>query len=112
VEFMSGPVAGGALTRRLPRGGVALVENTRFWLGEEQNDPELAKTFAALGDLYVNDAFGSAHRAHSSTEAVAHLLKPAVAGFLMEKEVQYLGDLLRDLNDPFGAGLAGAESYG
>ncbi len=112
VEFIADPVAGGAVTRRLPRGGVALVENTRFWPGEEQNDPELAKTFAALGDLYVNDAFGSAHRAHSSTEAVAHLLKPAVAGFLMEKELQYLGDLLRDPKHPFVAVLGGAKISG
>ncbi|PYO71489.1 MAG: phosphoglycerate kinase, partial [Gemmatimonadetes bacterium] len=61
VEFVADPAAGVAATRRLPRGGVALVENTRFWPGEEQNDRELAKTFAALGDFYVNDAFGSAH---------------------------------------------------
>src|SRR2546430_10622602 len=89
VEFIPDPATGVAVTRRLPRGAVALVENTRFWPGEEKNDPELAKTFAALADLYVNDAFGSAHRAHASTEAVAHLLKPAVAGFLMEKELKY-----------------------
>src|SRR5207245_5195303 len=90
VESLPDPAAGVAATKRLPRGGVALVENTRFWRGEEQNDPQLAQTFAALGDFYVNDAFGSAHRAHASTEAVAHLLKPAVAGFLMEKELRYL----------------------
>ncbi|MGE5802919.1 MAG: phosphoglycerate kinase, partial [Gemmatimonadota bacterium] len=94
VEFIPDPANGAATSRRLTRGGVALVENTRFSPGEEQNDPALAKTFAALGDLYVNDAFGSAHRAHASTEAVAHLLQPAVAGFLMEKELQYLGQLL------------------
>ena len=82
IEFIPDPATGMAATRRLTRGGVALVENTRFWPGEEQNDAELAKTFAALGDLYVNDAFGSAHRAHASTAAVAHLLKPAVSGFL------------------------------
>ncbi len=64
----------------MPRGGVALAENTRFYPGEEQNDAELADRFAALGDMYVNDAFGSAHRAHASTEAIAHRLKPAVAG--------------------------------
>jgi len=58
VEFIPDPATGVAVTRRLPRGAVALVENTRFWPGEEKNDPELAKTFAALGDLYVNDAFG------------------------------------------------------
>ena len=112
VEFIPDPATGVAVTRRLPRGGVALVENTRFWPGEEKNDPELARTFAALGDLYVNDAFGSAHRAHSSTEAVAHLLKPAVAGFLMEKELQYLGNLLRDPKHPFVALLGGAKISG
>src|SRR6266542_2213012 len=94
VEFIPDPVPGAAATRRLPRGGVALVENTRFFPGEEENDPPLAATFAALGDFYVNDAFGSAHRAHASTEAIAHLLKPAVAGFLMEKELTYLGETL------------------
>ncbi|HEV2669609.1 MAG TPA: phosphoglycerate kinase [Gemmatimonadales bacterium] len=112
VELIPDPATGVAATRRLPRGGVALVENTRFWPGEEQNDPELAKTFAALGDLYVNDAFGSAHRAHASTEAVAHLLKPAVAGFLMEKELKFLGDLLSNPKQPFIAVLGGAKISG
>ena len=112
VEFIPDPATGAANTRRLTRGGVALVENTRFWPGEEQNDPDLAKTFAALGDLYVNDAFGSAHRAHSSTEGVAHLLKPAVAGFLMEKELEYLGQLLEDPRRPFIAVLGGAKISG
>ena len=112
VEFIPDPEAGAAATRRLPRGGVALVENTRFWPGEEANDPGLAATFAALGDLYVNDAFGSAHRAHASTEAVAHLLKPAVAGFLMERELRYLGDALDQPRRPFLAVLGGAKISG
>ena len=112
VEFIPDPAAGVAATRRLPRGGVALVENTRFWPGEEKNDAALAKTFAALGDLYVNDAFGSAHRAHSSTAAVAQILKPAVAGFLMEKELQYLGELLTKPKHPFVAVLGGAKISG
>jgi len=112
VEFIPDPVSGVSATRRLPRGAVALVENTRFWPGEENNDPELAKTFAALGDLYVNDAFGSAHRAHASTEAVAHLLKPAVAGFLMETELKYLGELLTNPKRPFIAVLGGAKISG
>ena len=112
VEFIPDPTTGVPTTRRLPRGGVALVENTRFWPGEEKNDPELANVFAALGDLYVNDAFGSAHRAHASTAAVAHLLKPAVAGFLMEKELTYLGQLLSNPKHPFVAVLGGAKISG
>jgi phosphoglycerate kinase len=112
VEFIADPATGVAATRRLPRGGVALVDNTRFWPGEEKNDPELAQTFAALGDLYVNDAFGSAHRAHASTEAVARLLKPAVAGFLLEKELKYLGELLGNPKRPFIAVLGGAKISG
>lgn len=112
VEFIADPAAGIAATKRMPRGGVALVENTRFWPGEEKNDPELAKTFAALGDFYVDDAFGSAHRAHSSTEAVAHILKPAVAGFLMQKELKYLGEALTAPKRPFVAVLGGAKISG
>jgi len=117
VEFIPDPAAGGAAgaaaaTRRLPRGGVALVENTRFFPGEEENDARLAETFAALGDFYVNDAFGSAHRAHASTEAVAHLLQPAVAGFLMEKELRYLGETLQNPRRPFIAVLGGAKISG
>ena len=112
IEFIPDPLQGVAVTRRLPRGGVALIENTRFFPGEEENDPKLAATFAALGDFYVNDAFGSAHRAHASTEALAHLLKPAVAGFLMEKELAYLGGALEDPKRPFVAVLGGAKISG
>ncbi|HEY6222258.1 MAG TPA: phosphoglycerate kinase [Gemmatimonadales bacterium] len=112
VEFIEKLDEGAAVTRRLPRGGVALVENTRFWPGEEDNDPALAKQFAALGDFYVNDAFGSAHRAHASTEAVAHLLKPAVAGYLMERELKYLGAALENPRRPFVAVLGGAKISG
>ena len=101
-----------ATTKRLPRGGVAVVENTRFYPGEEKNDAELAKGFAALGDLYVNDAFGSAHRAHASTEAVARVLKPAVSGFLMERELKYLGEALDHPKRPFVAVLGGAKISG
>ena len=68
-------------------GDVLLLENVRFYPGEEKNDPELAKAFAELADVYVNDAFGAAHRAHASTEGIAHHL-PAVSGFLMEKELR------------------------
>jgi len=112
VEFIPDPASGAAATRRLPRGGVALVENTRFWPGEEANDARLAATLAALGDFYVDDAFGSAHRAHASTAAVAQLLKPAVAGFLMEKELRYLGDALQHPRRPFVAVLGGAKISG
>ena len=114
VTFLDDPTSAEAATatRRLPRGGVALGENTRFYPGEEKNDAELAKKFAALGDFYVSDAFGSAHRAHASTEAVAHLLKPAVSGFLMEKELRYLGDALHDPKRPFVAVLGGAKISG
>jgi len=114
VGFIPDPCAPEAhgQTRRLPRGGVALVENTRFHPGEETNDPALARVFAALGDLYVNDAFGAAHRAHATTEGVAHLLKPAVAGFLMQRELRYLGEALDHPKRPFVAVLGGAKISG
>ena len=114
VTFVEDPVSESAVqaTRRLKRGDVALLENTRFYPGEEKNDPVLAAAFARLGDLYVNDAFGSAHRAHASTEGVARLLKPAVAGFLMAKELQYLEEALSDPARPFVAVLGGAKISG
>jgi phosphoglycerate kinase len=87
---------------------ILLLENTRFHLGEKANDPEFARLLAELADLYVNDAFGSAHRAHASTEGVAHIL-PAVAGFLMEKELKYLGEALAEPAHPFVAILGGAK---
>jgi phosphoglycerate kinase len=98
--------------RHLPRGGVALAENTRFYPGEEQNDSALAERFAKLGTMFVNDAFGSAHRAHASTEAIAHRLKPAVAGFLMEKELKFLGETVNNPERPFVAILGGAKISG
>ena len=73
------------LAASLPDGGVLLLENVRFYKEEEKNDPEFAKKLASVADLYVNDAFGTAHRAHASTEGVTKYLKPAVAGFLMQK---------------------------
>lgn len=114
VTFLPDPAGEAAVveTKRLPRGGVALGENTRFYPGEETNDAALAARFAALGDLYVNDAFGSAHRAHASTEGVARLLKPAVSGMLMEKELEYLGQALDDPRRPFVAILGGAKISG
>lgn len=114
VTFIADPAAAEAVTvsRRLPRGGVAVVENTRFHPGEEKNGEAVARLFATLGDFYVNDAFGSAHRAHSSTAAVAALLKPAVSGFLMEKELEYLGGALNNPRRPFVAVLGGAKVSG
>ena len=114
VTFLADPTSDEAVTatRRLPRGGVAVGENTRFYPGEEKNDRALAERFAALGDFFVNDAFGSAHRAHASTEAVAHLLKPAVSGFLMQQELRYLGDALHKPKRPFVAVLGGAKISG
>lgn len=114
VTFLEDPLSEAAVTatRRLPRGGIAVLENTRFHAGEEANDPAFARQLAALGDLYVNDAFGSAHRAHASTEAVAHLLKPAVSGFLMERELRYLGGALASPRRPFVAVLGGAKISG
>jgi phosphoglycerate kinase len=114
VSFIADPFGAEAVpaTRRLARGGVAVAENTRFWPGEEKNDPDLARGFAALGDFFVNDAFGSAHRAHASTEAVARLIKPAVSGFLMEKELAYLGGALDQPKRPFVAVLGGAKVSG
>ena len=114
VTFLRDPLSEQAVTetRRLPRGGVAIAENTRFFPGEEANDPGLAARFAALGDFYVNDAFGAAHRAHASTEAVARVLKPAVSGFLMQRELRYLGDALHRPKRPFVAVLGGAKISG
>jgi phosphoglycerate kinase len=99
-------------TSSLPEGEILLLENTRFLGGEESNDERLARALAQLGDFYVNDAFGAAHRAHASTEGVAHYLKPAVAGFLMEKELRYLGRALADPERPFVAVLGGAKISG
>ncbi|MFQ5549933.1 MAG: phosphoglycerate kinase [Gemmatimonadales bacterium] len=112
VTFIEHPEDAVRTTKRMKRGEVALVENTRFFPGEEQNDPATSKMFAALGDFYVNDAFGTAHRAHASTAGVAHLIKPAVAGFLMAKETTCLGKVLNDPVRPFVAVLGGAKIGG
>jgi phosphoglycerate kinase len=99
-------------TRGATDGQVVLLENTRFLAGEEKNDEQVARALARLGDLYVNDAFGSAHRAHASTEGVARHLRPAVAGLLMEKELDYLGRALAEPQRPFVAVLGGAKISG
>ena len=92
----------------LQDGEVVLLENVRFYPGEEKNDPELAKAFASLADIFVNDAFGAAHRAHASTEGIAHHI-PAVSGLLMEKELDVLGKALLDPDRPFTAIIGGAK---
>ncbi len=110
VEFSpdaTGPVAKAAANDLKP-GQVLLLENTRFHPEEEKNNPEMAKELASLADIFVNDAFGSAHRAHASTEGVAHY-RPAVSGFLLEKEVKYLGQVVANPERPFVAILGGAK---
>jgi phosphoglycerate kinase len=99
-------------THTLADGEMLLLENTRFLPGEEKNDDGLSRTLAELGDLYVNDAFGTAHRAHASTEGVARHLKPAVAGLLMQKELDYLQGALENPKKPFVAILGGSKISG
>jgi phosphoglycerate kinase len=101
-----------AASKSLPEHELLLLENTRFLPGEEKNDPELARTLAGLGDLFVNDAFGAAHRAHASTAGVAQFLHPAVAGLLMERELEYLGRALAAPETPFVAILGGSKISG
>ncbi len=97
------------LAAGLQDGDVMLLENVRFHKVEEKNDPEFAKKLAALAEVYVNDAFGTAHRAHASTEGVAHLLHPAVAGYLIGKELSIMGKALENPDRPFVAILGGAK---
>ncbi|XP_056163186.1 phosphoglycerate kinase, cytosolic [Syzygium oleosum] len=97
------------LVAATPEGGVILLENVRFHKEEEKNDPEFAKKLASLADVYVNDAFGTAHRAHASTEGVAKYLKPAVAGFLMQKELDYLVGAVANPKKPFAAIVGGSK---
>lgn len=93
----------------LPEGGVVLLENLRFYKEEEANDEEFSKKLAELADIYVNDAFGTAHRAHASTAGVAKFLKPAVSGYLMQKEIDIMGKALSNPDRPFVAILGGAK---
>jgi phosphoglycerate kinase len=99
-------------TQALPPGATLLLENTRYLPGEEANDERLSRDLAKLGDLFVNDAFGAAHRAHASTAGVARVLRPAVAGLLMERELAYLGGALSHPQRPFIAILGGAKISG
>src|ERR1700677_3158533 len=100
------------LARQLESGQVLLLENLRFHAEEEANDKQFSKSLASLAEVYVNDAFGSAHRAHASTEGITHFLKPAVAGLLMEKEITYLGKALEAPEKPFVAIIGGSKISG
>jgi 3-phosphoglycerate kinase len=103
-ELIGRPVAFGE-----PSGDLTLLENVRFDPGEEKNDEALAKKLAAYGDVYVNDAFGTAHRAHASTAGVTRFFKQSAAGFLIEKEIQYLGKVLTNPDKPFVAIMGGSK---
>ncbi len=108
---LASDVIGEAVEREvnaLKAGDVLLLENVRFYSEEEANDPSFAKTLASYGDVYVNDAFGTAHRAHASTEGVAHYL-PSYAGFLIEKEVKFMAPLLESPDKPFVAIIGGSK---
>ncbi len=100
------------LARQLESGQVLLLENLRFHAEEEANDPEFSKALASLAEIYVNDAFGAAHRAHASTEGITHYIKTAVAGLLMEKEIAYLGKALESPEKPFVALIGGSKISG
>jgi phosphoglycerate kinase len=102
-ETVASAVAG------MQNGQVALLENVRFYAEEEANDAEFAKKLASVADLYVNDAFGTAHRAHASTEGVTHYLKPSVAGYLIEKELQYLQSAIEEPQRPLAAIIGGSK---
>jgi phosphoglycerate kinase len=110
VEDCVGPVAEAAVGKMQP-GDVVLLENLRFHAAEEANDPGFARQLAALADLYVDDAFGTAHRAHASTEGVTHFL-PSVAGLLMERELQFLGRAVGSAERPYAAIIGGAKISG
>ena len=99
-------------TNALRHDEILLLENTRFLAGEEKNDPALATSLARLGDLFVNDAFGAAHRAHASTAGICSFLSPSVAGLLMERELDYLGRAIRSAERPFVAILGGSKISG
>jgi phosphoglycerate kinase len=100
------------MASQLESGQVLLLENLRFHAEEEANDPAFSKALASLAEIYVNDAFGSAHRAHASTEGITHFLKPCVAGLLMEKEITYLGKALESPEKPFVAIIGGSKISG
>jgi phosphoglycerate kinase len=98
--------------KKLKSGSILLLENLRFHQQEEKNDPDFARELSKLGDIYINDAFGTAHRAHASTEGITRFIEPAAAGYLMKKELDYLGMALEDPARPFVAILGGAKISG
>merc|ERR1719450_1906403 len=98
-----------SMVGEMSEGDVVILENTRFYKGETKNDPELAESMASLADLFVNDAFGTAHRAHSSTEGVTKFLKPCVSGFLLKKELDYLKGAVDAPSKPMAAIVGGAK---
>lgn len=114
VAFVSSTVGSEAVaaTNALAAGSVLLLENTRFHAGEEANDDAFAQQLGELGDVFVNDAFGAAHRAHASTAGITQYVRPAVAGLLMERELAFLGDALESPNHPFVAVLGGSKISG
>lgn len=101
-----------AMVNQMKDGDVLILENVRFHPEEEKNDPEFAKQLAELGDVYINDAFGSAHRAHASTEGVTKFIKVSAAGYLMQKELEYLGAAVSNPKRPYVAILGGAKISG
>jgi phosphoglycerate kinase len=111
AEDCVGPAAEKAVAA-LQAGGVLLLENLRFHAAEEENDPAFAKQLAALADVYVNDAFGSAHRAHASTEGITKFVSQAASGFLMKKELDFLGEALANPKRPFVAVIGGSKVSG
>ncbi len=114
VAFLEDPTARGAVeaASRLARGGLLLVENLRFWPGETADDPAFAASLARLGDLYVQDAFGTVHRAHASTVGVPRILRPAVSGLLLARELEAFDRLLGEPERPYVAILGGAKISG
>ncbi len=108
IEDCIGPAVEEELSK-IGDGEIALLENVRFYSGEEANDSDFAQSLAELADAYVNDAFGTAHRAHASTEGVTHFLSPCVSGFLIEKELAYLGEKTANPERPFTVILGGAK---
>jgi phosphoglycerate kinase len=114
VKFAPDCIGSGTkqMVEELKPGEILLLENLRFHAQEEKNDPDFARELAGYGDVYVNDAFGTAHRAHASTEGITRFLKPSVAGYLMKKEIEYLGKAVQNPGRPYVAIMGGAKISG